>query len=161
MDIRVEKSVGYASIESLKKLEDDVQVLLVDANFSPVLNVRYEIKPTRYGDITNLDSLEMIIKTNGVISPSEVLKFSGKMLESYFSLFNEESLQSGGEFIADIRQVIEREKQEVKIELEKESYTPVEIMGLSPRTLNALINGDILSIESLVKCTEAKLSSIK
>jgi DNA-directed RNA polymerase subunit alpha len=34
-------------------------------------------------------------------------------------------------------------------------------MGLSPRTLNALVNGDILSIEQLTKCTEAKLSSIK
>jgi DNA-directed RNA polymerase subunit alpha len=34
-------------------------------------------------------------------------------------------------------------------------------MGLSPRTLNALINGNILSIEKLTKCTETKLSSIK
>lgn len=49
----------------------------------------------------------------------------------------------------------------MKSELEKESYTPIEIMGLSPRTLNALVNGEILSIEQLTKCTEAKLSSIK
>jgi len=34
-------------------------------------------------------------------------------------------------------------------------------MGLSPRTLNALINWSILSIEQLTKCTETKLSSIK
>jgi DNA-directed RNA polymerase subunit alpha len=34
-------------------------------------------------------------------------------------------------------------------------------MGLSPRTLNALINGNILSVEQLTKCTETKLSSIK
>jgi DNA-directed RNA polymerase subunit alpha len=133
----------------------------VDANFSPVVNVRYEITDTRYGEMTNLDSLEMTIRTNGIMSPSDVVKFSGKMLESYFALFNEDALQVGGEFIADIRQVIEREKQEVKADLEKESYTPIEIMGLSPRTLNALVNGDILSIEHLTKCTEAKLSSIK
>ena len=34
-------------------------------------------------------------------------------------------------------------------------------MGLSPRTLNALVNGEVLSIEQLARCTEAKLSSIK
>ncbi len=159
--IRIEKNVGYVSIEELKRREDDTNVLLVDANFSPVVNVKYDVETARYGDITNLDSLSMIVKTNGVMSPSDVVKFSGKMLESYFALFNEDSLQVGGEFIADIRQVLEREKQEVKSELEKETYTPIEIMGLSPRTLNALVNGDILSIEQLTKCTEAKLSSIK
>ena len=161
LQVRVEKNVGYVSIDELKKREDDVEVLVLDANFSPVQNVKYEIKNTRYGEITSLDSLEMTIKTNGVMSPSDVVKFSTKMLESYFSLFNEERLQVGGEFISDIREVIEREKQEVKADLEKETYTPIEIMGLSPRTLNALVNGDILSIEQLTKCTEAKLSSIK
>jgi DNA-directed RNA polymerase subunit alpha len=160
-EIRIEKNVGYVSIDELKHREDDTAVLLVDANFSPVVSVRYEVTDTRSGEVTNLDSLEMVIKTNGVMSPSDVVKFSGKMLESYFALFNEDALQVGGEFIADIRQVIEREKQEVKADLEKESYTPIEIMGLSPRTLNALVNGDILSIEHLIKCTEAKLSSIK
>lgn len=161
MQVRVEKNVGYASIEDLKKREDDVEVLVLDANFSPVQNVKYEVKTTRYGEITSLDSLEITVRTNGVMSPSDVMKFSSKMLESYFSLFNEDRLQVGGEFISDIREVIEREKQEVKSELEKETYTPIEIMGLSPRTLNALVNGDILSIEQLTKCTEAKLSSIK
>jgi DNA-directed RNA polymerase subunit alpha len=128
LELRIEKNVGYVSIDDLKKKEDDVGVLIIDANFSPVINVKYEVESTRYGELTNLDTLEMIIKTNGVMSPSDVVKFSGKMLESYFGLFNEDDLQVGGEFIADIRQVIEREKQEVKADLEKESYTPIEIM---------------------------------
>ena len=161
LTLRVEKNVGYVSIDDLKKREEDVEVLVLDANFSPVQNVKYEIKTARYGELTSLDSLEISVRTNGVMSPSEVMKFSSKMLESYFSLFNEDKLQVGGEFISDIREVIEREKQEVKADLEKETYTPIEIMGLSPRTLNALVNGDILSIEQLTKCTEAKLSSIK
>lgn len=160
-EIRVEKNVGYKSIEELKNAEEDPNVLVLDANFSPVLNVKYNVENARYGEITNLDALHITVKTNGVMSPTDVVKFSGKMLESYFALFNEEALQVDGEFIANIREVIEREKQEVKADLEKETYTPIEIMGLSPRTLNALVNGDILSIEQLAKCTEAKLSSIK
>lgn len=161
IEIRVEKGVGYLGIEELKKREEDVNVLLIDANFSPVENVKYEIHNTRFGDITNLDELEMIIETNGVISPADALKFAGDMLTSYFSLFNEEWLQVEWNYIGDIKNLIMREKEEVKEELEKETYTPIEIMGLSPRTLNALINGNILSIEQLTKCTETKLSSIK
>ncbi|MBW7954343.1 DNA-directed RNA polymerase subunit alpha [Candidatus Gracilibacteria bacterium] len=161
IDIRVEKTVGYLSIEDLKKREEDVGVLLIDANFSPVTNVKYEITDTRFGDITSLDSLEMIISTNGVISPVDALKFSSNMLSSYFGLFNEEGLQVEGGFISSVEDLIKKEKEEIKEELERETYTPIEIMGLSPRTLNALINGNILSIEQLVKCTETKLSSIK
>lgn len=161
IDIRIEKSLGYASIEDLKAGEDDVDVLLVDANFSPVQNVKYTIEKTRHGNITNLDSLSLEVSTSGVISPSEAIKFSGNMLNSYFGLFNEEGLQVEGAFIGDIKDLLEREKEEVKEELEKETNTPIEIMGLSPRTLNALINGNILSVEQLTKCTETKLSSIK
>ncbi len=161
LDIRVEKWVGYLSIEELRQREDDIQVIGIDANFSPVVNVRYDIVPTRVWDITNLESIEIEIETNGSASPLEAFKFSGSMLTSYFSLLNAEELQVWWEFIWDIKDLLKREKEEVKEELEKESYTPIEIMGLSPRTLNALINGNILSIEQLTKCTETKLSSIK
>lgn len=161
MSIRIEKNVGYLSVDELKEREDEVNVLLVDANFSPVRNVKYEVKNLRFGEMTNLDSLELTVLTNGVMGPQDVLRFSGDMLSSYFGLFNEEGLQIEGEFIGDIKEIIEKEKLEIKSELEKETYTPIEIMGLSPRTLNALVNGEILSIEQLTKCTEAKLSSIK
>lgn len=161
IQIRIEKGVGYLGIDELKKREEDVEVLLIDANFSPVENVRYEISNARFGDITNLDALELTIETNGTLHPENALKFAGDMLKSYFSIFNEDLLQVEGSFISDVRELLTKEKDEVKEEMEKETYTPVEIMGLSPRTLNALINGNILSIEQLTKCTETKLSSIK
>lgn len=161
IDIRVEKGVGYLTVEELKEKEEDVEVLLIDTNFSPVVNVKYNIENARFGEMTNLDELEMIVTTNGAISPVDAVKFSGNMLSSYVSIFNEDSLQIEGKFISNVKELISKEKEEVQEELEKETYTPIEIMGLSPRTLNALINGDILSIEKLTKCTETKLSSIK
>lgn len=161
IDIRIEKWVWYLSTTDLKEREEDLDTLIIDANFSPVLNVKYESTNTRYGDILNLDSLELTITTNSVVSPVDALKFSWAMLSSYFSLFNEESLQVEWHFIWNVKDLITKEKQEIKEELEKESYTPIEIMGLSPRTLNALINWSVLSIEQLTKCTETKLSSIK
>jgi len=161
IDIRIEKSVWYLSIEELKKKEDDTSVLLIDTNFSPVESVKYEISSTRVWDLINLDSLEITIATSWAISPADCLKFSWDMLQSYFSIFNENSMQVEWWFLSDVNELISREKEEIKVELEKETYTPIEIMWLSPRTLNALINWDILSIEKLVKCTETKLSSIK
>ena len=161
IEIRVEKGIWYLSIEDLKKNEDDTAVLLIDTNFSPVESVKYEITTTRVWDVSNLDNLEMTVVTNGSISPVDALKFSGDMLGSYFSIFNEESMQVEWDFISDVKELISKEKEEIKEELEKETYTPIEIMGLSPRTLNALINWNILSIEHLTKCTETKLSSIK
>lgn len=161
MEIRVEKWVWYIWVEELKRKEEDVNVLLIDANFSPVLNVKYEVTDTRFWDITSLDLLELTISTNWVISPMDTLKFSWNMLASYFSIFSEDLLQVEWHFISDVKALIEKEKEEIKDELQKETYTPIEIMWLSPRTLNALINWNILSIEQLVKCTETKLSSIK
>ncbi|HBA44475.1 TPA: hypothetical protein DEG21_01225 [Patescibacteria group bacterium] len=64
IDIRIEKQAGYLGIEELKKREEDVAVLLIDANFSPVLNVKYDILNVRELDISSLDSLEIVIKTN-------------------------------------------------------------------------------------------------
>ena len=43
----------------------------------------------------------------------------------------------------------------------KESYTPIEILNFSPRTLNALINAGVGSIEQLTKCTESALSNFR
>lgn len=161
IEIRVEKWVWYLSVEELKEREEDLDVLHIDANFSPVVNVKYEIQSTRFWNILNLDSLEIEITTNSLLSPVQALKFSWDMLSSYFSIFNEEALQVEWHFIWSVKDLINKEKKEIKEELEKETYTPIEIMGLSPRTLNALINWSILSIEQLTKCTETKLSSIK
>jgi len=76
IEIRIEKNVGYMSVEDLKEREEDVNVLLIDANFSPVLNVKYDVTTTRVADLTNLDAMEMTISTNGVLSPGDVFKFS-------------------------------------------------------------------------------------
>lgn len=161
IDIRIEKGVWYLTQEELQEKEEDVEVLLMDTSFSPVLNVKYEIEKARFGDMINLDSLELTIETDWSITPTNALKFSWDMLTSYFSLFNEEEMQVEWQFISNVKDLLSKEKEEVKEELDKETYTPIEIMWLSPRTLNALINWDILSVEKLAKCTEAKLSSIK
>lgn len=163
MQIRIEKGVGYKSIQELKKENTDPSIILVDASFSPVTRVAYNVKADRVGQRTDLDALELEILTDGTITAEEALKFSSNMLTSYFGLFNKDGVIVEEGFVANVDEILVKEKEEKEKEIEKskETYTPIEILNLSPRTLNALINGGIGSIEQLTKCTESKLSNLR
>ena len=161
--IRVEKGVGYKSIAELKKENDDPAMILVDASFSPILRVAYTVTADRVGQRTDLDALELEILTDQSITADDALKFSANMLNSYFTMFNKEGILVEQDFMSNVDEILVKEKEEKEKEIEKakETYTPIEILNLSPRTLNALINGGIGSIEQLTKCTESKLSNLR
>lgn len=161
IEMTVDKGVGYSPATTRQKTETDAQMVLVDAMFSPVKKVRYDVEATRVGQMTNLDKLTLEIKTDGSISPEDALKFSSNLLQSYFNLFNVENIMVEGDYMSDIKSILEKEKQEEANKPTQESYTPIEILGFSPRTLNALINGGIGSIEQLSKCTESKLTNLR
>lgn len=157
MDIIIEKWVWYRPALSVKDAEDLSDYIFIDATFSPVLKVKYDIKPARVWDMTNLDDLELEIETNWAMNAHDALRFWSTLLKSYFELFILESEPVEPDFVADHTRcwMIESEEEE------KEAYTPIEILNLSPRTLNALINADIWSIEQLTKCSQAKLSTLR
>ncbi len=161
IEMRVEKGVGYVTTAAREKDEKDPQMILLDSFFSPVKKVRYDIEATRVGQMTNLDKLNLEILTNGTISPEDALKFASNVLVSYFKLFNTEEIMVEKEFMSDLTTIMTKQKEEEKNKPAQESYTPIEILGFSPRTLNALINGGIGSIEQLSKCTESKLSNLR
>lgn len=161
MQIRVEKGVGYLPVAQMQKTEEASDIILVDAFFSPVKKVNFEVENTRIGSLTNLDKLDLEIVTNGAITPEDALKFASNVLKSYFNLFNSQDLAVEAEFMTDVQKISEKQKEEEQKKPSQEQYTPIEILNLSPRTLNALINGEIGSIEQLVKCSESKLANIR
>ncbi|MBT4936936.1 DNA-directed RNA polymerase subunit alpha [Candidatus Peregrinibacteria bacterium] len=157
VEIIVEKSVGYLPAKKQMQSDDLSEFILTDALFSPVKHVRYDVEATRVGENTDLDKLVIEIETNEVISPEDALKFSANVLTSYFSLFDKDEAKVEEEFMSDFSKVSKNDEDEE----EREAYTPIEILNFSPRTLNALINGDVGSIEQLTKCTPAKLQSLR
>lgn len=161
MELRIEKSVGYKPSKVKQEEENLVDWIWLDAFFSPVKKVRFEVENTRVGQMTNLDKLVLEVETNGSLSPEDALRFSANILQSYFNLFNQENLTVEAEFMADIESVSAKQQEEESKKPKKESYTPIEILGLSPRTLNACINGEIGSIEQLTKCSENKLTNLR
>lgn len=161
MELHVEKGVGYIPATTRQKDEKDANIILVDALYSPVKKVRYDVEATRVGQMTDLDKLTLEIETNGAISAENALKFASNVLQSYFNLFNAENVMVEEDYMSDIKSILAKEKEEEANKPAQESYTPIEILGFSPRTLNALINGGIGSIEQLSKCTESKLANLR
>jgi DNA-directed RNA polymerase subunit alpha len=161
MELVVEKGVGYLPASLRKKDKKDIGMIQIDAIFSPVLKVRYDVTSARVGKMTSLDNLMIEVETNGSITPEDALKFSSSVLKSYFDLFLVAGEEVEPDFQSDVDTVKEKEVEEQEEETKKETYTPIEILNFSPRTLNALINGGIGSIEQLVKCTPSKLANFR
>ncbi len=162
MEMIVDKGVGYEPATLRVKDKAEIGLIQVDAIYSPVVKVRYDVASSRIGQMTDLDKLMIEIQTNGSITPEDALKFSANILKSYFGLFLVEGDDIEPDFRADFKSVKRREDEGVQDEKDKkEHYTPIEILNFSPRTLNALINGGIGSIEQLVKCTPSKLENFR
>lgn len=162
LEMLVEKGVGYVPVKEREKTDDNADMILMDAIYNPVRKVRYETKATRVGQMTNLDKLEIEIETDGTIAPEDALKFASNLLKSYFGIFNQDEVVIEDDFITDTKTVataaaIKEEEEEEK----KEAYTPIEILNLSPRTLNSLINGGVGSVEQLLKSNETQLSDFR
>lgn len=161
IEMNVVKGVGYEPVILRKKSGKELGSILVDAIYSPVKKVRYDVSNTRVGEMTDLDKLTLEIETNGSITPEDALKFTSSVLKSYFDLFLIEEEEIEPDFQSDRQQVKAKELEEEEEESKKETYTPIEILNFSPRTLNSLINGGIGSIEQLVKCTPSKLGNFR
>ncbi|MCF7830390.1 DNA-directed RNA polymerase subunit alpha [Candidatus Gracilibacteria bacterium] len=164
MYLRVEKGVGHTIVTNVDHAsEEDPEFMLVDANFSPVTHVKYEVSPARVGEQTNLDQLTITVETDGAIEAESALKLSSGILESYFQLFNTDDAYTDEEFTTSFEQIKkQRESQEAAAAAVAETaFTPIDILGLSQRTLNALVNGGITSIEQLVATPMTQLAQLR
>ena len=160
MTMNVEKGVGYLPASERNRKESEPGLIFIDAVFSPIKRVRYDVQSTRVGQRTNLDKLEVEIETNGSLTVKEAMKFGSQLLTSYFNYFSMDEEQIEKEFFADFSRAAAA-SEDAQAQQVKESYTPIEILNFSPRTLNALINGGIGSIEQLTKCSHATLTNLR
>ena len=162
VEIEITKGVGYSPVEE-RSSDEEAGKILVDADYSPVKKISYEVTATRVGKITNLDKISMDVQTNGSLDAEDAVKFAANVLKSYFSLFDMEEISSvEPEYISDPKELVAKKQEEKRKEEEsEEKYTPIEILNLSPRTLNSLVGGGIASIESLVTMNEAQLKNLR
>ncbi|MBI3332021.1 DNA-directed RNA polymerase subunit alpha [Candidatus Peregrinibacteria bacterium] len=161
MQLTVEKGVGFVSAAERNKKQNEPGLIYIDAIYGPVIKVRFDVEAARVGQRTDLEKLTMDVQTNGSLTAEESVQFASQLLQSYFGYFASEKKVIEPEFIADFSRTVPEQVDDASHAPVKESYTPIEILNFSPRTLNALINAGVGSIEQLTKCTEATLSNFR
>ena len=87
MEMVVENGRGYVPATEHSPNVQEIGIIPIDAVYSPVVRVRYEIEETRVGQKTNYDRLTLEIWTNGSIHPEMALVESAKILRKHLNPF--------------------------------------------------------------------------
>lgn len=146
MEITVEKGLGFVPKESLQKSRVDIGTITVDAVFTPIRKVSYEVENMRVGDRTDFNRLRINIETDGTISPRQALEQAIEIMINQLKAivgFKEEEIV-----------VSDKSGQETDTskELDQEFLkTRIETLELSPRTVNALTAANIRTLGGLVR----------
>lgn len=152
IEFKVEQGRGYSPIESRQNENLPVGWIAVDAIYTPIKRVRFNIENTRVGQMTNLDSLIMEVETDGSMTPEFAMRQAGEILVGHFQVIAGMDVVSvGSEGIMTA---------EAKAEAEHGAVA-IEELSFSQRTTNALINNDIATVGDLSQLTRMELKSLK
>ena len=125
--------------------------IALDAAFSPIQRVSYEVEPARLGKITDYERLVLEIWTNGAVSPDDALGRAASQVRGYFA-----PLVPAG--AAEDEEEIEAAAGGF---LQESLSKPLEELPLPARAINALKNAEIATVADLVQRTEADLETVK
>lgn len=150
IDLTVDQGRGYAS--SQREVEHrTIGVVPIDAIYSPVRRVSFEVEPTRVEQSTNYDRLVIEIETDGSISPSEALASAGATLRSLVDLLASLSEEPKG---LELGEMIDSTISSPDLEL------PIEDLDLSERPRNCLKRAQINTVGELLTKNEDDLLNI-
>ncbi len=124
----------------------------MDALFSPIKRVNYQVANARVGQRTDYDSLELELWTDGSLRPDEALSLASKILK--------EQLQVFVTFDESVEPAVS-ETEELVPTLNENLFRPVEDLELSVRSANCLKNANIRFIGELVTRSEGEMLKTK
>jgi DNA-directed RNA polymerase subunit alpha len=153
IEMRVSDGRGYVVSDDLKREDDPIGVIPIDANFSPVTKVAYEVSDTRVGQRTDFNRLEMDVWTDGSIDPEDAMAYAGKLLVDHLEMFInfEGDLEAAEEVVKDEEK--ERIRQVLKMRVDE--------LELSVRSSNCLRCANIHTIADLVRNQESEMLKYK
>jgi len=156
----VEKGLGYATLEDLKKEKVNIGSIVLDAIFSPIKRVNYEVEDMRIGDKTDHNRLRVFIETDGSVSPRNALERAIEiMIKQLQAIVGFKEIEEEEEITEEEEAAKERTKKEdIDPELLK---TRIETMKLTTRTANALNAANIRTIGGLVWKKEEDLLDVE
>lgn len=163
IELEIGNGIGYVPVEQQIRGEKEIGVIAVDAIYTPIRRVNYDVANMRVGKKTDYEKITLEIMTDGSIEPKEAFSKAVNILVDQFSAFlkvekemeKEEKVEEEGQVM------LEKEKEEVVEKKDDTKKVEVsELKNLSTRTLNVLEANKIATIGAIVKMTEAELTDL-
>ncbi|MEO9573344.1 MAG: DNA-directed RNA polymerase subunit alpha [Tateyamaria sp.] len=147
MELTVNTGKGYVSAEKNKPEDAPIGLIPIDAIYSPVRKVSYDVQPTREGQVLDYDKLTMKVETDGSITPDDAVAFAARILQDQLGIFvNFDEPESAS-----------RADDDDGLEFNPLLLKKVDELELSVRSANCLKNDNIVYIGDLIQKTEAEM----
>jgi DNA-directed RNA polymerase subunit alpha len=154
MELRIGHGRGYVPADENKMADSPVGTIAIDSIFTPVMNVRFHVEPTRVGQKTDYEKLIIEVETDGSLAPEEAITIAGRILRDHVNLF----VRFGGpEEEAMPRPIADSETERIRSILN----TPVDTLHLSVRSQNCLRAANIKTLGELVRKDERELLTFR
>ena len=151
MEVQVEKGRGYVPADKRELEGLPVNVLVLDADFSPVKRVNFQVEPSKRHP--GAERLVIEIWTNGSVTPEDAVGEAALILEDHFNLLCR--------FPQGVEPEEEAPVETEKVELNENLFRSVDELELSVRAYNCLKTANIRTIADLVQKSEAELLKTK
>lgn len=161
IEMTVERGLGYVPREVHQKDKVEIGTIAMDAVFTPIRRVNYEVENMRVGDRTDYNRLRMFIETDGTMTPREALEESIEIMIHQLKAvigFQEAQVPEEEEVTTSETEVVETAEEEVDADVLK---TRIETLDLSTRTQNALEEASIRTVGGLVRKKKDDILSLE
>ncbi|MBN1394295.1 MAG: DNA-directed RNA polymerase subunit alpha [Pirellulales bacterium] len=157
LEMVVENGRGYVPAAEHSPQVQEIGIIPIDAAFSPVVRVRYEVEETRVGQKTNYDKLTMEIWTNGSVTPELALVESAKILRKHLNAFVQYN-ELGPMVHSETRAV-----GAIALDQATEAKLAMSLaeLELSVRATNCLESENITTVRDLVSRTEEQMMEVR
>lgn len=149
IELEVSTGRGYVPLDTAARDHSGIGTIPLDAVYSPVTRVLYEVGATRVGQRTDYDSLTLEVQTDGSVSPEDAVSFAAKILKDHlvlFITFEEEP---------EIEEVVEHDEEAER--MREMLMRPVDELELSVRSANCLRMANIRTLGDLVQKNEGQM----
>ncbi len=147
MELTVNIGKGYVAADRNRPEDAPIGLIPIDAIYSPVKKVSYDVQPTREGQVLDYDKLTMKVETDGSVSPEDAVAYAARILQDQLSIFvNFDEPESAT-----------RTEDDGDLEFNPLLLKKVDELELSVRSANCLKNDNIVYIGDLIQKTEAEM----
>jgi len=157
MELTVEQGRGYVPVEARENQKQEVGIMAIDAIYTPIRSVHFDVSNVRVGQRTDFDKLEIVMETDGGLTGQEAMDIAAHILVDHFTMM------FSGDF-AKIESPVSLEGLP-GIGQEMSALTPVgeneiQSSALSTRAKNALVKNGIITLAALRALNAEQISNL-